>query len=155
MRFTHLLLALFIAGCVADGPADVRDAIARRASSTTRPAVVAMRPMLGDWITDADATFASSTGLRPDARAALRQDLLANPFELQLTEDGYVSRSSHKVVVDHYDVARVEGEGHVWIALRPRGDEPMRRVELQLGDGRLFLGPEGAPFTYVFRRVGR
>ena len=23
-----------------------------------------------------------------------------------------------------------------------------------LGEGRLFLGPDGAPFTYVFRRVG-
>ena len=149
------LLASVAIGCAADGPADVRDAVARRVAPTTRPAALAMRPMLGDWIIDAEATLAANPRADAAMRDALRVDLRSNPFELQITDAAYVSRSSRKVIHDRYKATSVDGDA-VTITLHNDGDPPgrVRQSTLQLGDGRLFLRPAGAPLTYVFLRVG-
>jgi hypothetical protein len=147
-----------VVGCSADAPA-LRQELRALESQNARPrdpAVEAMRPMLGKWVVDLDATLAENAALPPDALEFARRDLTDYPFELTITDRDYVSRSWVKTNADHYSVVSVDGDT-VTIALSAADGvnrRPGRTTRLRVRGGNLLIDT-GGPFTCVLSRPPR
>ena len=102
-----------------------------------------MKPMLGRWVIDVEATMQANAFHDEEARRLLRRELEANPFELEITDREYTSRGPVKTNWDLYTLAAVEGDT-VTIRLKsPQSEAPgrERKVKLRVRDGRLVIRP--------------
>lgn len=163
-RLAVMFSAMTVVGCVADLAEDEASPVPQQA--TTRPdraeppdeAARAMRPFLGRWIVDVDATVEASRALPNERLAAIAADLQFDPFSLEITADRYISRSQRLVRADAYRAIGFEDSGAIVIALTSsNGREPttapgqFRSARLLLDGGRLFIGPNNG-LTTVLRR---
>jgi hypothetical protein len=143
-------------GCTAESP-EARAVVERQLAAATQRAEESqanpMRPMLGRWVVDLDATLAENPSLLEDEKDAVRKDLMTYPFELTITDQDYVSRSSAMTQSDRYHVLDVNGPS-VTIALSSadgierRAD---RKTTLRVRDGKLLIQTR-PPITCVMSR---
>jgi hypothetical protein len=138
-------------------PAELRREIAQRVDTApvhADPYAEAMKPMLGYWMTDLDATLRENAPLPAQARDAIREQLVVNPFELHITEEYYVSRGPIKTIKDRYTVTSVDGSMVTLklIAVDYVADHD-REALLRVRDGHLLI--YAGEMTCVFsRKVG-
>lgn len=150
----------FASGCAGgEAPGPRAEEVARRVAEATHRAdqsrANAMRPMLGRWVVDRDATLEENRTLPLDARDAIRKDLTEYPFELTITDRDYVSRSHALTIADRYVLLRADGPS-VTILLSSadgvtRGGD--REATLRVRDGKLLLNPGRGTFTAVLSRA--
>lgn len=115
-----------------------------------------MKPMLGDWVVDLDATLLENARLPDAVLAAIKRDLTQFPFELTITDHEYVSRSRVKTNADHYTVLEADGES-VTIALSSADGAAAARgrtTRLRNRQGKLLIKGRG-PVTVVMSRAAR
>lgn len=158
-RLSLSLMFLFATpgGC-ASQPEPTRAEVVRQVQQTQANAaatdLVAMRPFLGMWSVDHDATLAQNADLPQDFRDELSQDLKRHPFDLELTPRDYISRSWAKTRHDTYTIDDVIKPGLVILNLKSAAGEPAggnRHVKLHLRDGKLFINVNGGRTTVMSR----
>ena len=152
-----IFFALF--GCRTD--AVTEEATRQVEAATLRAAAVPadpMGPMIGFWTINVEATLEANSILGPYILAAIREDLTLHPFELEITDHSYVSRSSVKVNDDRYSVVRVDSE-NVTISLEASDgveEDGHRIARLRIRDRRLVITNESpfneGPFITVLSR---
>ncbi len=147
------LLAV-LAGCRSDPPR-VQEAVWRQVQGHDRAEALAdpVRRMRGHWFVDRRATLLENEHLPAEQLARLDDDLRAFPFELEITDSQYVSRSWAQVNADHYSVLSAD-EARILIRLHGpdgRDDGRVRHVRLTLRNDQLLITPEPW-FTCVLTR---
>src|SRR5687767_1606578 len=120
MRIVVVAVAAMIIGGCASSPRDAEREISHQVESHRQGSdrfVAAMKPFLGRWVTDLEATLAENAFLRDEDLDAIRRDLAEYPFELEITDRHYVSHGRIKRIFDEYNVMCADVSG-VWIALQ-------------------------------------
>ena len=112
-----------------------------------------MRPMLGLWRVDLDATMSENASLPEAVREFIRRDLTTHPFDLTITDRQYVSVSRARTNVDLYSVVELNRPAATIAPTSADGVQRHadRRTTLRIRDGKLLIGT-GTGLTCVMNR---